>query len=95
MENKNIYTDNVERIVNDPKRQNEIAEAWRKRRAMRQRRILTSAISYAALSFVFAFFGLVGWVIPCVAFPVCATGGLCSAFRFGRLFEHGKTFGWM
>ena len=95
MENKNFYTDSVEKIVNDPKRQTAIAEAWRKRRARRQRSILNGAVAYALLSFAFAFFGLIGWVTSWVAFPVCAAGGLCSAFRFGRLFENGKTFGWM
>lgn len=89
MENK-IYNDDVERIVNDPERQEAINAFHHKRQAKRQRKILIDACVYAAFALAFGALGIVGWMTPRIAYPVCAACGLYSAFRFGRWFENGK-----
>ena len=93
MENK-IYNDDVERIVNDPERVDAINEFHRKRHAKRQRKMLADACVYAVFALSFGLLGCIGWMAPCIAFPVCAVCGLYSAFRFGRWFENGKCLGW-
>lgn len=95
MENKNaIYNDDVERIVNDPERQEAINAFHEKRQAKRQRKMLVDACVYAAIAIAFGLLGCVGWMTPYIALPVFAACGLYSAFRFGRWFENGKCWGW-
>ena len=94
MENK-IYNDDVERIVNDPERQEAINAFHEKRRAPRQRKMLIDACVYAAIALVFGLLGCVGWMTEWIAYPVMAIVGIWSAFCFGRFFENGKCWGWM
>lgn len=93
MENK-IYNDDVERIVNEPKRQAVIVDRYYKRMTKRQRKRLIDTVAYAAIALSFGLMGCVGWMNPYIAFLVCGIGGLYSAFRFGRWFENGKCWGW-
>ena len=93
MENK-IYNDDVERIVNDPERQEAINAFHEKRQARRQRKMLIDACVYAAITLAFGLLGCFGWMTHYIALPVCGIGGLCSAFQFGRWFENGKCWGW-
>ena len=93
MENK-IYNDDVERIVNDPERQEAINVFHEKRQAKRQRKMLMDASVYAAITLVFGLLGCVGWMTKYIALPVCGLTGLYCAFRFGRWFENGKCWGW-
>lgn len=94
MENKKIYNDDVERIVNDPKRQWDINAFREKRQAKRQRKRLIDACVYAAIALAVGLLGCVGWMNPYIAFLVCGIGGLYAAFLFGRWFENGKCWGW-
>ena len=93
MENK-IYNDDVERIVNDPERQEAINAFHEKRQEKRQRKMLIVACVYASFALVFGLLGIVGWMFNWIAYPVCAACALYSAFRFGRWFENGKCRGW-
>ena len=94
MENKKIYNDDVERIVNEPERQEAIAEFYHKRQAKRQRKMLIDACAYAAIALAFGLLACFSCMTPYIALPVCGIGGLYSAFRFGRWFENGKCRGW-
>ena len=94
MENKKIYNDDVERIVNDPERQEAINAFHEKRMAKRQRKMIIDACVYAAIAFAFGSLSCVGWMISYIALPVCGICGLYSTFRFGRWFENGKCWGW-
>lgn len=92
MENK-IYNDDVERIVNDPERQEAINSFHERRRAKRQRKMLIDAVVYAAIALAFGLLGCVGWMTPWLALPIF---GLCAAyasFCFGRYFESMKCWG--
>ena len=93
MENK-IYNDDVERIVNDPERQEVINAFHEKRCAKRQRKMLIDAVVYASIALAFGLMGCVGWMTPWIAFPVFSICGIYSAFCFGRWFENGKCLGW-
>ena len=94
MENNKIYNDDVERIVNDPERQEAINAFHEKRQAKRQRKMLIDAFLYLAFAMAFGLLGSVGWMFNWFAYPVCAACGLYSSFRFGRWFENGKCWGW-
>ncbi len=94
MENKKIYAEDIERIVNDPERQEAINAFHEKRYARRQRKMLIDACVYLTFAVAFGLLGIVGWMFNWLAFPVCAACGLYSAFRFGRWFENGKCWGW-
>lgn len=94
MENKKIYNDDVERIVNDQERQKAINAFHEKRQARKQRKMLVDAVVYAAIALAVGLLGCVGWMTAWIAFLVCAAGGLYSAFCFGRWFENGKCWGW-
>ena len=93
MENK-IYNDDVERLVNDPVRQEAINAFHEKRQAKRQRKMLIDAVAYAFIALGFGFLGYVGLMSPWIAIPACNIGSLYSAYRFGRWFENGKCRGW-
>ena len=93
MENK-IYNDDVERIVNDPERQEAINAFHEKRQARRQQKMFIDACVYFVLAASLGTLGIVGWMIDWIAFPLCAACGLYSSFRFGRWFENGKCWGW-
>lgn len=93
MENK-IYNDDVERIVNEPERQKAINAFHEKRQAKRKRKMLFDACVYATIALTFGLLGFVGWMFGWIAYPVCSACGLFSAFRFGRWFENGKSYGW-
>ena len=93
MKNK-IYNDDVERIVNNPERQEAINAFYEKRMAKRQRKMLIDAVVYATIALVFGLLGCVGWMTPHIALLVCCIGGLCSSFQFGRWLENGKCRGW-
>ena len=93
MENK-IYNDDVERIVNDPERQQAINDFHEKRQAKRQEKLLVNFWVSAAIAIAFGLFCCVGWMKPWVALLFCVTGGLYSAFCLGRYFENGKCWGW-
>jgi hypothetical protein len=93
MENK-IYNDDVERIVNEPNRQQIINERYYNRQMHRQQKMIFNAIIYAGIAVVFGVFGVMDWVTPWFAFPVFATCGIWSAFCVGRWFEHAKHWGW-
>ena len=94
MENKKIYNDDVERIVNDPERQAIIDDRYYKRQMHRQRKMLTTALVYAFFAAAFGALGLAEWMWVWIAYPVCAACGVWSAFNFGRWFENGKCWGW-
>ena len=95
MENKNvIYNDDVERIVNDPERQNAIERKWTKRIEKRQNKIAIDAYVFLAFSLAFGLLGAIGWMIGLLAYPVSICCGMYAAFCFGRLIENGKAFGW-
>lgn len=104
MENQ-IYNDDVERIVNDPERQecieakeNEKNEAinrfHNKRMRKRQERFMRNAIAFVFVAIVFAVLGFCSLLhiwISAVLFGVFAMIGV---FNFGRFFENGKMVGW-
>ena len=95
MENKEIiYNDDVERIVNDPERQQAIDAFYNKRQAKLQRKILADACVYLTFALAFGALGVVDWMFKWIAYPVCAGCGMYSAFCFGRWFENGKVCGW-
>lgn len=95
MENKEIiYNDDVERIVNDPERQEAINAFHEKRMAKRQRKMLIDAFVYLTFALAFGALGIVGWMFNWIAYPVCVVCALYSVFRFGRWFENGKCWGW-
>ena len=93
MENK-IYNDDVERIVNEPTRQEGINEFYKRRWARMRRRMLTNSFVLAMLATMFAFFGITGWLIPVISFVAAVVCGVFCAFCFGRWFENGKCTGW-
>ncbi len=96
MENKNaIYNDDVERIVNEPRRQEAINAFHEKRQAKRQRKMLTDACVYATIGLAFGVLGVGGCITAQIAFPVMAVCGLYATFCCGRYFENGKCQGWM
>lgn len=94
MENKKIYNDDVERIVNDPERQEAINAFHEKRQARRQKKMLVDACVYATIAVAFCILGFLGWIIPWIAFPILSVCGFYSTFCFGRWFENGKCWGW-
>lgn len=94
MENKKIYNDDVERIVNDPKRKKAINAFHEKKQAERQKKMYMDAVVYLTISLVAGMLGLFGWMTEWIAFPLCGVCGLYSAFCFGRFFENLKCWGW-
>ena len=95
MENKNtIYNDDVERIVNDPGRQEAINAFHEKRIARRQRKMLMDGIIFAVLCLPLGVLYWTGLVSVWVTAPLQVACSLYSAFRFGRWFENGKCWGW-
>jgi uncharacterized membrane protein (DUF485 family) len=94
MENK-IYNDDVERIVNDPERQEAINERYYNRQMHKQKKRLADGCVYATFTVAFGLLGYVGWMASWLAFPIFAGCGLYAAFCFGRYFENGKIWGWM
>lgn len=94
MENKKIYNDDVERIVNDPERQEAITEKHKKEHEERQAKILTDVLAFGVASLFCGLMGCFGWAAPWVAFPAFAVCGLYSAFLFGRWFEGNKFRGY-
>lgn len=95
MKKKNIYAEDIERIVNDPERQQKIDEFHTERMAKRQRKMLLRSVAHATLAIIFAILGLLSWMTPWIAYPMLAICGLVAAFNFGRWFENGKVYGWM
>ena len=93
MENKNIYNDDVERIVNDPERQKGINAFHEKRQKRKQLKMLVDAVVYAAIAIAVGLLGCVGCMTAWIAFLVCAAGGLYSAFCFCRWVGNGKGWG--
>jgi hypothetical protein len=89
MENK-IYNDDVERIVNDPERQQKISKRYERKRSNREKSILGDAVSYGLLAVTFAFLGVVGWLMPFIAFSIFAICGVLCAFHFGRWYNFTK-----
>lgn len=93
VENKKIYNDDVERIVNDPDRQKAINAFHEKRMAKRHRKMLMDACVYAAIAVTFGLLGCVGWMTTYIALPVCNIMGMYATFCFGRWFENRKCRG--
>ena len=94
MENKKIYNDDVERIVNDPERQAAISEFHNKRLAKRQRKMLIEAIVFAVICLPIGVLWKTGLMSVLVTAPLQLICSVCSAFCFGRFFENGKCYGW-
>lgn len=95
MENKKIYAEDIERIVNDPERQQKIEKFHRERLADRQKKMLLRSVTHATLAIIFAILGFVGWMTPWISYPMLAILGLSASFNFGRWFENGKVYGWL
>lgn len=91
---KKRIVEDVERIVNDPERQEAINAFREKLMARRQIKMFTTALVYAFFAAAFGALGLAGWMLVWLAYPVCTVCGVCSAFNFGRWFENGKCWGW-
>lgn len=89
-----IYNDDVEKMVNNPERQEAINAFHEKRQARKQRKMLNTGILYAAFTIAFYVLGMVGWMFGWVAYPLCAICCFWSALNFGRWFENGKCLGW-
>lgn len=95
MEKKKIHTtEDVEKVVNDPERQEAIRALHKKQRAKKKRKMLLDALAYLALAVVIGALGNVGWMLKRLAYSLCAVAGLYSAFKFGRWFEVCKRCGW-
>lgn len=93
MENK-VYNDDVERIVNDPERQEAINAFHEKRMARRQRKLLSDAVVYATIALAFGLCGCSHIMATWIAFPIMAACGLYATFIFGRWSEHRNNWGW-
>lgn len=93
MENKRCVED-VEKVVNDPERQEAIRALHKKQRAKKKRKMLFDALAYLALAIAIGALGNVGWMLNRLAYPLCAVSGLYSAFKLGRWFEACKRWGW-
>lgn len=93
MENK-IYNDDVERIVNDPERQEAINAFYHNRIMNKQRKIFSGALLYAVLAVAFCALGYVGWFADWLAYPIASVCAVRSAFGFGRYCENTKVYGW-
>lgn len=91
---KNIYNDDVERIVNDPERKSAIKKRNEKRRIWKYKKMLVKAVALAGIGLIFGLFGCFGWISPFISIIICAFSGFYAAFLFGRWFENGKCNGW-
>lgn len=89
MENR-IYNDDVERIVNDPERQNLIKQRNIKRKIAKQKRMLVQSVLFASIGLVCGLFGCFGWLAPLIAIFAGNMFGIYSAFCFGRWFSMGN-----
>lgn len=92
MENKKIYGDDVERVVNKAyktKQATKMARVEKKRR-----KLIVNAITFATVGLVFALFGICNWLVGWIAFPLFFGFVVYATFCFGRFFENGKCLGW-
>lgn len=92
MENKKIYSDDIERVVNDG-HENRKAKTMA-RYEKRRKNILYKSIASATIGLIFALFGICKWMTAWLAFPLFFGFVMISAFLFGRFFENGKCWGW-
>lgn len=91
MENKKIYGDDVERVVN---KKHEIMERrYDSRIAYRQNKLIKTVIFYAAIAIAFFVIGICDFMAIWIAFPVFAFCALYAAFSAGRFYENGKCWG--
>lgn len=93
MENK-IYNDDVERIVNDPERQETISKLHQKMKIQKQRKMFRDAAICAVLCLAIGKIGSSELMVNWIAFPLCAGFGIYGSFCLGRWFENGKCCGW-
>ena len=91
MENKKIYGDDVERVVNE---KHEIMEKrYDSRIAYRQNKMMRTVVFYATIAICFFAIGFFEWIKMWLALPIFATCALYAAFSAGRFFENGKCWG--
>ena len=94
MENKELFTEDVERIVNAIDRQAVIDDRYEKRQHRRQQKILNKAILACSIGLVFAVFHLFGLAADWLAGTIGVACGICGSFYAGRFLENGKCWGW-
>ena len=93
MENKKvIYNEDVERIVNDPKRQKRIQEKHRIAEEKKVQKIFLKVVAFALLAFFLALIGISNGFIGWLSRFFACTFGLYSAVCFGRLLEKTNFF---
>jgi ABC-type siderophore export system fused ATPase/permease subunit len=87
MENK-IYNDDVERVVNNGHERRKAKNMAKYE--MRRKRTISNAILFGSVGVVFALFGIFGWLVSWIAFPLCFGFVMYATFLFGSWFEGGK-----
>ena len=93
MENK-IYNDDVERIVNDPKKKRMADMRDKMAIVKKQKNIFEVAYILTLLAVLFLVCGLSEFIIYWLAYGLTSILALCSAFCWGRLYEHARIYGW-
>ena len=94
MENKKIYNDDVERIVNDPKKKRMADMRDKMAIVKKQKNIFEIAYIMTLLAVLFLICGLSEFIIYWLAYGAASVFALCSAFYWGKLCEHAKIYGW-
>lgn len=87
MENK-IYNDDVERVVNNGHERRKAKNMARYE--MRRKKLLLNTILFGSIGVVFALFGIFGWLVAYLAFPMFFGFVMYATFCFGSWFESGK-----
>lgn len=93
--NSDRAIDDVELIVNEPKRQRAIADFYNKRKEKALRKMFAGACLGAIFALIFCFLWCAGWMVSWLAYPLFAACSLFSAFRLGAWLENVKIWGFM
>ena len=94
MENKKIYNDDVERIVNNPNRQKWIARKYSNAEYRKNTRLMNKIIIFTILGALFLFADLAECVTTWIACPAAVICEMIAMFHFGKLSAICKIKGW-
>jgi hypothetical protein len=94
MENKKIYNDDVERIVNDPKKKRIADMRYFEREERQQIRLINISLILTIIGVLLFAVGSLGIVASWLSQFGIAICFLSAMFWFGRYFENAKIKGW-
>lgn len=89
-----VINNDVEKIVNNKERQENIKKFHNKQKIKKRRKMIVNSCACMCFAVIFALFSFFELMVYQIGIPISFMCILCESFFVGRWYENGKCLGW-